>query len=220
MKKIILSLVCLSVGLFAAENAGKYYVGFNSGVVRSSDDGFFNGHEDLSNLVGDSGVRNEIELGLKSEFYNRDDLYANIFLYGWKNDADKNNEQGGGLGCKFGSKHDSHSFTMGGKAGVGTQATKGDTFRTNTSYTNLSFIFNSSPGLPQTAVFTRNTELIEIDLLLGYAYELTSNISFNANVDYIWSSYQFEYYIPAGSVSLSSVEQDTLYFNVGLKYSF
>ncbi len=46
-----MSLVCLSVGLFAAEQNSNYYVGYNSGVVNSTDDGYFGGSEHLSNVV-------------------------------------------------------------------------------------------------------------------------------------------------------------------------
>ncbi|MFA6196783.1 MAG: hypothetical protein WC656_09080 [Sulfurimonas sp.] len=220
MKKIILTLACLTISLFAAEESGKYYVGFNSGVVNSMDDGYFGGSEDLSNVVGNSGIRNEIELGFKKDFNNRNDLYSNVFLYAWQNDASKNAELGFGLGGKLGWKSDNNSLTFGAKGGIGTQRTSGDTFTTNTSYTNVSYATLGAQGLPQTAVFIENTEVIEMGLLLGYAYQLTSNISFNAGVEYIYSNYQFAYHIPSGNVTLSGVTQDTLYFNAGLKYSF
>ena len=93
-----MSLVCLSISLFAAEESGKYYVGFNSGVVNSTDDGYFGGSEHLSNVVGNSGIRNEIELGHTNDFKSIKDLTSNVFFYGWKNDSGKNGEYGAGLG--------------------------------------------------------------------------------------------------------------------------
>ena len=220
MKKIIMSLVCLSISLFAAEESGKYYVGFNSGVVNSTDDGYFGGSEHLSNVVGNSGIRNEIELGHTNDFKSIKDLTSNVFFYGWKNDSGKNGEYGAGLGGKLGWKYDNSSITFGAKGGIGTQATNGNTFRTETNYTNISYIMLASKGTPQTAVFVQNTEVLEMGLLLGYAYQLTSNISFNAGVEYISSNYQIGYHIPSGNVFLSGLVQDTIYCNAGLKYSF
>ena len=220
MKKILITLICLSISLSAAEDSGKYYIGYNSGTVNSTDDGYFGGSEHLSNVVGNSGIRNEIELGFKNDFKNRDDMTANMFFYGWKNDSGKNGEYGAGLGGKLGWKYDNNSLTFGAKGGIGTQATSGDTFTTETSYTNVSYITLASKGTPQTATFTQNTEVIEMGLLLGYAYQLTSNISLNAGVEYIYSYYQIGYHIPSGNVALSGIVQNTLYCNLGLKYSF
>jgi hypothetical protein len=230
MKKLLLILALLCMSLFAypsdADNPYydgiRFYIGTDYGVTNSMDDGYFGGKESVGNVVGEkSSVRSDIEVGaINSSIYSP----VSGFIYRWQYDSNKNFENGYGIGIRGGFQLNDNKnwgmITLGARGGIGSQSTKGNTFMTKNGLTNVSYATLSNGVGPKPAVFIKDTDVIEINLLLGYAYDVCKTFKISANVDYISSYYDFAYHLQSGNVFLGGLAQDTLYFNVGVKYVF
>ncbi|MCX6077778.1 MAG: hypothetical protein NTW78_12955 [Campylobacterales bacterium] len=230
MKKLLIILALIYINLLAYPldenlpyyNGSRFYIGTDYGVTNSMDDGYFGGKESVGNVVGGkSSTRSDIEIGMiESSIYRP----MNAFLYRWQYDSNKNFESGYGIGAKFGFRLDDRKnlgyVYFGAKDGIGSQSTKGNVFMTKNGLTNVSYATLSNGVGPKPAVFIKDTDVIEIDLLLGYTYDVCKTFKISANVDYISSNYDFAYHLQSGNVFLGGLTQDTLYFNVGVKYVF
>lgn len=218
MKKFIIGLTMLSAGLFA----DSIYIGVNHGVVLAEKSSYFNGAEDLANVVGEGGHRTEIEVGkyFQKEYSN---LFMKPYLYAYKSDKDKNGEYGGGFGASIGVKNQGISYSIGGRLGFGLQNVKGDTFMTDNGATNVSYIVGSIAGNPTEATYLKNNEVIEIGLTIDIEQQITDNLSFNYGAAYLMSSYSFAYVLnneERQATQLSGVVQDNYKLSAGLNYRF
>lgn len=214
MKKHFVSALFLGASLLAGDSS--YFVGVKNSLQYAGDERYYDGAEKMSVTVGGDSKRLELTLGAAVEKW---DMLNKIFLYGWKNDANKYNEMGVGLGATAGVVVDDFVFSFGGKAGIGEQDSLGEIFNTNgTSLT--SYIFNAKTT-PSRARFTEDTTTLEIVLLLSSEYKVCDYFSVEVGADYTMTNYSFGYELENGGfVELQGALMDNYNLSLGLNFYF
>lgn len=223
MKLLLMIMIMLSVSIHAEssnEKLNNWYVGMSYGVSGNDSGTYFDNTESISNTVGNGGMRTELKIGYIKERNNG--LYTKISAYIWRHDQEKNNEQGIGLSLQGGGFVTNNlAVTIGGKAGVGNQKTEGKTFVTKSGSSNISYITNKTMMQPINATYTKDTDVVEIGLLLDFDYYVTKRVSLNLGFSYIMSSYSFSYQLEDGKFAqLSGVGQDNYYSSLGINICF
>lgn len=222
MKRYILSAVFLAaIPLVVSAKDGNWHIAIKEGFVSTDKATYFEGKESMSNTVGSGGRRTELEIGGVWRVYRASTpLYSKAFAYTWKHDDAKNDERGYGIGLSGGFTSGNFTYSLGGKVGVGAQKTEGKSFMTQSGTSNVSYIFSGTSQATE-ALFTKDTDVVEIALLLDLAYALSKNIGVHLGVGYIMDTYSFSYTLAnGGSVQLSGVVQDNYQATLGLNFEF
>ncbi len=224
MFKIFLFMF-LTSAIFAQESGLKphnIYVAYAIAQTSVESDKIFES-EPMKNILGGNSIRQELEIGWNFQ----DNGYRyQPFLYGWFNDKNKYNEKGAGVGLNFHTKEMQSIpirilFTV--AAGIGFQSNNGARVTTSTNVTNISYV---TGGSIQTGTFEgtfqKDTEVIEINLGVGFVYDITQSIYFTTEYKYIQKYYNFHYVLDGATtgMALSGIEQSNHNFQIGLTYVF
>lgn len=174
----------------------------------------------ISELVGEGGNRQEFKFGGVATSKKTGKDSSRIFLYYW-NTPDKNNEKGFGIGGEMVGYYSdlvpNLGLYFGGQAGLGSQSVKGDTTQLSTSVNKLTYVTDKAVTTPTAAVYTDDTETIDIALTLGSTYNMTETLFFDLAYVLRFNSYQVSYVTSQDSSVLNNITFDN--YSHGLKAS-
>jgi len=227
LKKILISLSLLSSFAVAKPLVIEQYINYTGSysVIESRK---ILDAEPLVNIVGGDSYRNELRYGVTGNMsYDKTAYKATVYGYLWLNGKEKNNERGIGVGINYQTGIYSHRlpirFNLNAQAGIGYQPVSGDTFHTDTDVSTASYVGSQAYGTAgYNAIYDKNTNVVEMNLGLGLAYDISKNICLTLDYRYIRKAYDFAYTVEGATygTSLSGVIQDNHDFGIGLSYSF
>lgn len=228
MKKTI--ILSLAVALFAttasADKPTNWYMNVTHGKV-FVENGDLVLEEPINNIVGEDSMRTDIEVGLYAgnNFFKQGRAF--VYLYGWRHDEVKYNETGLGIGAKLQSKPRDIltipiRMQLRASAGFGWQDNDGERFIADTDSNAATYANDTIQHGVFPATFTANTTVVEMNLGLGFTYDITRDIAIATEYVYHHKYYNFEYKVDGASMgtAISGTVQANHGFKVGVDYTF